>query len=112
MSHFAEIDQNNIVLRVTVGDNAMSDQEAHDWLIRNLGGTWVQTSYNGNIRKNFAGVGYTYDQQRDAFIPPQPFPSWVLDEATCRWNAPTPMSNDGKRYQWDEDLLAWVEAVV
>jgi hypothetical protein len=88
MSHWAEIDKNNIVLRVTVGDNNdPAGDEGYQWLIDNLGGTWVQTSYNGNIRKNFAGTGYTYDATRDAFIPPKVncHPGEALDETTCRW---------------------------
>ena len=89
MAHWAEIDENNIVLRVTVGDNEEPD-EGYQWLIDNLGGTWLQTSYNGTMRKNFAGVGFTYDEARDAFIPEKPEPSdevaeWVLNEDTCRW---------------------------
>lgn len=88
MSHWAELDGNKVVTRVLVGNNADTN-EGHDWLIENLGGTWVKTSYNGNIRKNFAGIGYSYDEERDAFIAPQPdcHPETVtLDEATCRWN--------------------------
>ena len=109
MSHWAEIDNNNIVLRVTVGDNNSPD-EGYQWLIDNLGGTWIKTSYNGNIRKNYAGVGYTYDAARDAFIAPKPFNSWTLDEATCRWQAPTPMpTTEGKFYYWSEDDLSWRE---
>jgi hypothetical protein len=74
-----------------------------------LGGTWIQTSYNGNIRKNYAGIGYTYNQARDAFIAPKPFNSWVLNETTCRWQAPTPMPTDDKNYTWDEETTSWVE---
>ena len=84
MSHWAEIDENNIVLRVTVGDNNEPD-EGYQWLIDNLGGTWVKTSYNGNIRKNFAGIGFTYDEIRDAFIPPKPEGNWILNDDTCKW---------------------------
>ena len=109
MSYWAEIDNNNIVLRVTVGDNNSPD-EGYQWLIDNLGGTWIKTSYNGNIRKNYAGVGFTYDAARDAFIAPKPFNSWVLDEATCRWQAPTPKpTTEGKFYYWSEDDLSWRE---
>ena len=81
-------------------------------LIQSLfpGGNWIQTSYNGNIRKNYAGVGYTYDLARDAFIPPQPYPSWLLDESTCQWEAPVPMPEDGARYKWDEATGEWVAA--
>ena len=108
MSHFAEIDENNVVLRVLVGDNNMPN-EGYDWFVENLGGTWIKTSYNGNIRKNFAGVGYTYDEERDAFISPQPFESWTLNETTCRWQAPVPYPQDGRIYQWDEDTTTWIE---
>jgi len=119
MAHWAEIDKNNIVLRVTVGDNNdPAGDEGYQWLIDNLGGTWVKTSYNtrGGIRilggtpfrKNFAGIGFTYDATRDAFIPPKPFESWVLNEDTCQWTPPTPMPTDGI-YVWDEPTLSWKE---
>jgi hypothetical protein len=108
ISHFAELDENNVVLRVLVGDNNMPN-EGYDWFVENLGGRWVQTSYNGNIRKNFAGIGYTYDEDRDAFIPPKPFDSWTLNETTCRWQAPVPYPQDGRIYRWDEDSLTWIE---
>jgi hypothetical protein len=88
MSHWAEIDENNIVLRVTVGDNNdPNGDEGYQWLVENLGGTWIKTSYNNNIRFNYAGIGYTYDSIRDAFIAPNPLCHLevVLDEATCRW---------------------------
>jgi hypothetical protein len=87
MAHWAEVNENNIVLRVTVGDNNdPAGDEGYQWLIDNLGGTWVKTSYNGNIRKNFAGIGYSYDQTRDAFIPPKPEEgNWILNEDTCIW---------------------------
>jgi hypothetical protein len=110
MSHFAEVDENNIVLRVLVGDNNMPN-EGYDWFVENLGGTWVQTSYSGSIRKNFAGIGYKYDEERDAFIPPKPFDSWTLNETTCRWQAPTPYPQDGRIYEWNEDNLAWDEVI-
>lgn len=108
MAHFAEIDENNIVLRVLVTDNDFPN-EGYDWLVENLGGTWIQTSYNATIRKNFAGIGFTYDEDREAFIPPQPFPSWVLDEDTCRWEAPIARPADDKLYEWDEDAQTWNE---
>jgi hypothetical protein len=87
MAHWAELDEYNNVLRITVGDNNdPAGDEGYQWLIDNHGGTWIQTSYNGNIRKNFAGIGYTYDPVRDAFIPPKPGEGeWVLDEETCQW---------------------------
>lgn len=87
MSHFAEIDENNKVIRVLVGDNSMPN-EGHDWFVENLGGTWIQTSYNSKIRFNFAGVGYTYDEARDAFIAPEPENHLGFDEATCQWIMP------------------------
>ena len=106
MAHWAEIDENNIVVRVTVGDNN-DPTEGYQWLIDNLGGTWVKTSYNATIRKNFAGVGFSYDAARDAFIPPKPHDSWVLDEDTCQWEAPVPYPTDGGMYAWNEDLGDW-----
>jgi hypothetical protein len=106
MSHWAEIDSNNTVLRVLVGNNS-DPNEGYDWLIENLGGTWVKTSYNGNIRKNYAGIGYTYDEARDAFIPPKPFESWLLNEDTCQWQAPVAYPTDGLMYEWDETITDW-----
>jgi hypothetical protein len=108
MSYFAEIDENNIVLRVLVGDNDYPN-EGYDWFVENLGGTWIQTSYNGNIRKNFAGVGFSYDPELDAFIPLKPYESWTLDEDTCNWTAPTPYPTDDKLYTWDEASQTWSE---
>lgn len=120
MAHFAEIDENNIVLRVVVTDNNKPD-EGHGWLVRALGGTWVKTSYNTNagvhrlggepFRKNFAGIGYTFDADRDAFIPPKPYESWVLDEETCLWESPVPYPEDGLVYEWDEATVDWVAVV-
>ena len=72
-----------------------------------IGGNWKQTSYNNNIRKNYAGIGFTYDASRDAFIPPQPFPSWTLVEDTCQWEAPTAYPSDGKMYSWNESSKSW-----
>ena len=106
MAHWAEIDENNVVLRVTVGSNDEPD-EGYGWLIENLGGRWVQTSYNHNFRKQFAGIGFTYDEDADVFVAPQPFPSWVLDE-NHDWQPPVPMPDEGDWY-WDEDTLAWIE---
>ena len=103
MAHFAEVDSNNIVLRVLKVPN---EQEARgqDFLTTDLGlgGTWVQTSYNATIRKNFAGVGFSYDATADAFIPPQPFPSWTLDTTAFQWQAPAPMPTDGATYVRNE----------
>ena len=107
MAHWAELDQNNIVIRVTVGDNNdPNGDEGYQWLIDNLGGTWVKTSYNGNIRKNYAGIGFTYDPERDAFIQPKPYASWVLDEDTCRWKAP--IDRPSENHVWKEETLEWV----
>ena len=89
MSHFAEIDNNNKVIRVLVGDNNdPAGDEGYQWLLDNLGGTWIKTSYNGNIRFNFAGVGYSFDKVRNAFIPPEPEGNLGLDETTCQWIMP------------------------
>jgi hypothetical protein len=93
MAHWAEIDENSIVIRVTVGDNNdPNGDEGYQWLIDNIGGTWVKTSYNGNIRKNYAGIGYLYDPIRDAFIPPKPENldgiEFILNEDTCLWELP------------------------
>jgi hypothetical protein len=111
MSHFAELDENNIVLRVLVGDNNLPN-EGYDWFVENLGGTWVQTSYNGTIRRNFAGIGYRYDEELDAFIAPQPFESWTLNTQTAKWMSPTPYPQDGRIYEWDEENLNWKEVEV
>jgi hypothetical protein len=89
VSHWAEIDNTNTVLRVLVGDNNdPAGDEGYQWLIDNLGGTWIKTSYNGNIRKNYAGIGYTYDATRDAFIAPKPNNATGFNEDTCRWIIP------------------------
>ena len=110
MAHFAELDENNIVTRVLVTDNDYPN-EGYDWLVDTFGGTWIQTSYNATIRKNFAGIGYSYDETRDAFIPPKPFESWLLNEETCNWEAPKPYPTDGKLYNWDEESQEWIEYV-
>ena len=108
MSHWAELNADNKVIRVLVGDNNdPNGDEGYQWLIDNLGGTWIKTSYNANIRKNYAGVGFYYDEVRDAFISPKPFDSWILNEETCKWEAPTPYPNDGGAYKWVEDDLNW-----
>jgi hypothetical protein len=106
VSHFAEIDSNNVVLRVLVGNDNMPN-EGYDWFVENFGGTWVKTSYNGNIRKNYAGIGYKYDEELDAFIPPKPYESWTLNEETARWESPIPYPNDGEKYTWNEEDLSW-----
>ena len=117
MAHFAQLNENGVVLQVIVVNNTECkdpqgiEREAigAGFCAKLFGGAWLQTSFNGTIRKNFAGVGYTYDSQRDAFIPPAPYPSWLMDEATCRWYPPTPMPTDGKMYNWNESTTSWVE---
>lgn len=118
MAHFAKLDDNNTVLEVHVVANAALDASNEEvsgqaFLTEWSGGytNWKQTSYNGNIRKNYAGIGYTYDEARDAFIPPKPFNSWRLNEDSCNWDAPTPYPQDGKMYTWSEDTLSWQEAL-
>ena len=106
MAHFAELDD-SIVLRVIRVDDA-NEEDGENWCHEFAGGNWKQTSYNSTIRHNYAGVGYTYDAENDAFFAPKPFPSWSLDDAYL-WQPPTPRPDDGKRYEWDEDTLAWVE---
>ena len=111
MAHYAFLDENNIVTEVIPGRNedeivdGISDWEKYYGEFR--GQVCKRTSFNGNIRFNYAGIGYTYDVVRDAFIAPKPHNSWILDEATCTWNAPTPMPLDGKPYHWVEDDLNW-----
>jgi hypothetical protein len=106
MAHFAEIDENNIVIRVLVTDNN-STNEGYDWLIETFGGRWFKTSYNATIRKHFAGIGYAYDETLDAFIPPKPFESWILNNDTCNWEPPTQYPADGLTYFWNEDNIGW-----
>lgn len=115
MAHFAELDANNVVLRIIViGNSDTSDANGVEkeyigaaFCEKLFGGTWKQTSYNGTIRKNYAGVGHVYDAQRDAFIPPKPYPSWVLAEEICQWTAPVAMPTDGQMYSWDEATQTW-----
>jgi hypothetical protein len=118
MAHFAEIDtdRNNLVLRVVVvankdtsdADGVEKEHIGAAYLEKLLGGTWKQTSYSGKTRKNYAGVGYTYREDIDAFVAPKPYPSWVLDE-NAQWQAPVPMPDDGKMYSWDEAAQAWIK---
>jgi hypothetical protein len=117
MAHFAKLDENNNVIAIHVVVNDVitidgneSEQAGIDFLTSLHGHIlWKQTSYNGNIRKNYAGIGYTYDAGRDAFIPPKPYNSWVLDEATCHWNPPIAYPTDNKLYVWDEATTSWIE---
>lgn len=113
MSHFAKV-SNGIVTQVIVAES-----EFFDTFVDTSPGEWIQTSYNTRggvhinggtpLRKNYASIGFAYDKERDAFIPPKPFPSWVLDENTCLWNSPVPHPNDGKIYNWNESQGNWVE---
>lgn len=117
MSHFAKLDENNVVIFVTVGRDEDDGKEAE--LSARTGDVYKQTSYNtrGGIhalggtpfRKNYAGIGFTYDEQRDAFIPPKPYASWSLNEETCLWEAPVAYPNDGKKYVWNETNKNWKE---
>ena len=117
MAHFAQLDENKIVTQVLV-----IEQDVINTGLFGEPSSFVQTSYNTHggvhilggtpLRKNYAGIGYTYDSVRDAFISPKPYNSWVLNEDTCLWNAPVAMPTDDKRYSWDEDTLSWVEVTV
>lgn len=125
MAHFAEINKNNIVIRVLVTDNNdPNGDEGYKWLIDNLGGTWIKTSYNtlGGIhytngqpsedqskalRKNYAGIGFIYDADMDAFIPPKPFDSWVLNLETAEWESPIEYPTNGQKYNWNESIVNW-----
>lgn len=122
MAHFAKLDENNIVLEVNVVSNDTinnlpfpdSEPVGIQFLTEWSGGysNWKQTSYNASFRKNYAGIGYTYSAELDAFIPPKPFPSWLLNTNTCQWQAPIPYPNDGKLYTWDEATQSWVQVNV
>ena len=113
MSHFAKVENGTVTQVIVV------EQDVLDTGLFGDPSLWVQTSYNTlggqhtlggtPLRKNYAGIGYTYDSERDAFIPPTPFTSWLLNEDTCLWEAPTPMPTDDKQYSWDEETLSWVE---
>lgn len=131
MAHWAEIDKNGIVLRVLYHENKVvdtiqkeiaekfnyeytepQDDEGYQWIIDNLDGTWIKTSYNGSIRKNFASVGYKYDKKLDAFIPPQNYSGWILNKDTCKWEAPVAYPEDGKSYFWNENTENWEEVPI
>ena len=128
MSHWANIDENNIVIQVTVGNNDdPNGDEGYQWLIDNLGGVWIKASYNTfrgihlqngtPVRKNYPGVGYFYDENLDAFIPPKPLPSWVLNEETGDWEAPVPYPGEVSKdplvanieFVWDEPTKSWIK---
>lgn len=117
MAHFAKLDENNVVLEVNAVDNQdvqnlpfpESELVGVQFLTNWSGGytNWKQTSYNKNFRKNYAGIGYTYDAQKDAFIPPKPYNSWLLNENSCLWEAPVPYPEDGNVYSWNESTSSW-----
>jgi hypothetical protein len=114
MAHFAQIEDGIVTQVIVVANSDTSDKNGNEvesigqaFCADLLSGSWLQTSYNSNIRKNYAGIGYSYDKSRDAFIPPKPFESWLLNEDTCLWDAPTPMPDDDQMYTWNEDTQAW-----
>lgn len=117
MAHFAQLDANNVVVQVIVVGNAdTADANGVEkehigaaFCERLLGGNWKQTSYNGNMRKRYAGIGFTYNESLDAFVAPKPYASWVLNNTTADWEAPLAMPSDGKRYLWNEETISWVE---
>lgn len=116
MAHFAKIENGVVTQVIVVGNKDTSDANGVEkeyigaaFCERLFGGTWKQTSYNGNIRKNYAGIGFAYDEQRDAFIPPKPYASWTLNEETCNWEPPVPMPEGDGMYAWDEDTLSWTQ---
>lgn len=117
MAHFAQLDENNIVTQVIAVANSElldesgneSEQKGIDFCVNLFGGKWIQTSYNGNFRKNYATPGYIYDVDADAFYAPKPLPSWILNKENYKWYPPVEHPNDGKLYVWDEDSLTWKE---
>jgi hypothetical protein len=128
MANWAEIDENNTVIRVVYKPNHLPN-EGYDELVQNLGGRWIQTSYTtiagcrtyagggdgetgGGFRKNYAQVGYKYDENLDAFIPPKPYPSWTLNEETCHWHSPVEIPANGKPHAWNENELKWEEVIL
>jgi hypothetical protein len=114
MAHFAQIENNLVTQVIVVDNNDVLDAQGNEsesigaqFCTDLLGGDWVQTSYNSNIRKNYAGVGYTYNATIDAFIPQRPYNSWTLNESTCKWVPPVSFPTDGNMYDWDEDTQSW-----
>jgi hypothetical protein len=106
VSHWAEIDNTNTVIRVLVGDNNdPAGDEGYAWLVDNLGGTWIKTSYNSKIRGTYAGIGFTYNETEDIFITPQPYPSWIRSGSF--WNPPVAYPTDGNKYTWNETTQNW-----
>jgi hypothetical protein len=114
MAHYAFLDQNNIVTEVIVGIDETETIEGLNpeiWYGNFRNQVCKRTSYNGNIRKNYAAVGFIYDESRDAFIAPKPFESWLLNEESCNWFPPVDMPTDGKSYYWDEETISWLEVI-
>ena len=112
MAHYAFLDLNNIVTEVITGideTELIEGLEPEVWYGNFRNQVCKRTSYNGNYRKNYAGIGYTFDEQRDAFISPKPYPSWLLNETTCIWESPVPYPNDEKFYEWNETTTEWIE---
>jgi hypothetical protein len=105
MAHFAKV--NNVMVEQVI----VAEDDFFNTFIDTSPGEWIQTSYTGSIRKNYAGIGYTYDSTRDAFIAPQPYPSWTLNEDTCQWESPVPYPDDDKHYTWDEETTNWKEII-
>ena len=117
MAHFVRIENGVVVQGIVVSDKDTADEHGVEkeeigiaFCSNLLGGTWKQTSYNARIRKNYAGIGYTYDETLDAFVPPKPFNSWLLDTDKAQWKAPVDMPTDDKRYTWNEATTSWVES--
>jgi len=114
MAHYAFLDENNIVTEIIVGideHETIENLDPETWYSNFKGQICKRTSYNSNIRKNYAGIGYTYDPEIDAFIPPKPFDSWLLNQETCHWEAPVPYPADGREYFWDEDVVDWTPVI-
>jgi hypothetical protein len=115
MAHFARLEDSTVTQVIVVHNNELladgveSEDKGVEFCQSLFGGEWIQTSYNGNIRKNFASIGFTYDEVRDAFIAPKPFESWMLNEDTCQWESPVEYPTDGSPYVWDESTLSWIE---
>tara|TARA_R110002126_G_scaffold251204_1_gene394201 strand:+ start:326 stop:682 length:357 start_codon:yes stop_codon:yes gene_type:complete len=115
MAHYAQTENNIVTQVIVVDNNDILDDQGNEsesvgaqFCVNLLGGVWIQTSYNSNFRKNYASIGYTYDETRDAFIPPQPYSSWTLNGETCQWKAPVPYPDDGNEYNWDEGTTQWI----
>lgn len=114
MAHFAKLKNNKVIEIIVVNNSILLNEEGTEsealgiqFCSNLLGGTWIQTSYSGSFRKNFAGIGYTYDANLDAFISPKPYDSWILNTTTCKWETPVPYPTDGLKYLWNEDTVSW-----